>query len=901
MPAKVSSVALVVSTTLLFVACGGGNSTTTESTQAPDVVTPPVNTSSTKITMEAQGVEFATVQSLAMDSLSSEFDPTAPSEVSVTGVVRVAYLDGTQLRFLMDTDHGKSMNGSILLTQGKKIFAIPVEASSKQIFEPVVYAEPDDDLASGKNFPALKLAGLAEGNAMIAGEFHLSLEGGAAVDPNDKKFILYSKSTGEIYNFTQYLKFDSVTNSFKVSAEDMSTILAALPAGEYEATTVFMVGVSADPVVYEFSLSKSTSSMVGTVVDSVGASASGLSNAFVSITSYNGTLRILTTPDTSGNFSIASLPPGTYDVRLYDATLQSIAAAAVPIYPGTTSVSVQLKTSSKSTAASAKMPMAASEIRKDGTTQAAPVQTGPTKRPATREIGVKMKQAAAVSSCLPYSEDGKTLVSVSSADQDQRIACPVNIPVPKGTKEIRVTTHVTTEEFPEFTKIPNNPYNDSWDFKLTLPKSGVAENKGSVNQSHRDTGTTRVLSRCISVNELTTNNEYLLQGEISTTNIGDSSLSTTVTVSVENSCTALVVTSASASRGTLNSKTYKVFGQKAESRPMVSISAKSAPTAWGFPVEINYSPANAVLSQIRLGILQNGVVQMSDVNLISKAVDNKAGRLKFVDLQPPVFPGLSTTVESVQLLIELSGTVDGVAATTDARDSALAIDGRTDINVLLQLGDFVPLSRRFNPTEDVGGDSWGLNRTYQWVMKTSYLFNDINALHAASLSSPLITPSGTCPAKGSVLCHAGHNTGLEIDLRYLDETGTSANGALNGAPSPGKAKGYGILDLISLAKAEAATLSPAPKPNAEAATLSPEPKPNLVKLQKWIAQNRAMLEKHADDAEKIFVSKQIRLVLQGNFDRNTPIPGVTEWDKEPIQLYPHDAHKDHWHITLKNF
>ena len=431
---------------IALAACGGGGSPAETPTAPPPPVTPPAPLI-TNITTETQGAQYAKVQTVAMDTLSAEFDVTKPAQISVSGAIRAAFLDGAQLRFITDSDRGKGLEGKVVLTQDNKAFNVPIQVISKQVFEPVVYAEADEE-SPLKIYPALKLLGLAEGNALTTGEFRFALEGMPAVDQNDKKFIVYSETTHTVYNLTQYLSFDPAAKGFYVSAANMSALLATLPAGEFKASTMFMVGDKVEPVIYEYSLSKSSASMMGSVVDSAGAALTGLTNHYLSVSSYNGAFRVLVAPDAAGKFNLPAVPPGTYDVRLYGATLQTVAAAAVPVYAGAKSVEVQLKIPSKATAAQGKVSIASATSGEGRTPQAAPVQSGDVQRPAGRGIAGKTVMAAATSNaCQPYTSGGKTMVSAVSANEDQRMACQVNITVPKGTKEIRVTADVSTAEY----------------------------------------------------------------------------------------------------------------------------------------------------------------------------------------------------------------------------------------------------------------------------------------------------------------------------------------------------------------------------------------------------------------------------------------------------------------------
>ena len=56
--------------------------------------------------------------------------------------------------------------------------------------------------------------------------------------------------------------------------------------------------------------------------------------------------------------------------------------------------------------------------------------------------------------------------------------------------------------------------------------------------------------------------------------------------------------------------------------------------------------------------------------------------------------------------------------------------------------------------------SWATDSTIQWLTANAFRFDDISSLHIAQLSSGR-----------SVLDHAGHNDGVQLDIRYADGLG----------------------------------------------------------------------------------------------------------------------------------
>ncbi|WP_236610648.1 hypothetical protein, partial [Verminephrobacter aporrectodeae] len=107
-------------------------------------------------------------------------------------------------------------------------------------------------------------------------------------------------------------------------------------------------------------------------------------------------------------------------------------------------------------------------------------------------------------------------------------------------------------------------------------------------------------------------------------------------------------------------------------------------------------------------------------------------------------------------------------------------------------GDVAKLSgRRFGPRDD-GGDSWATRGTIKWLLENDlqysghrYRFNDISSQHVAQ------TRDGR-----SIMDHAGHSDGRQIDMRYADGQGGYSD-ALGG-----QGKGEHIKQLINAAAAE---------------------------------------------------------------------------------------------------
>jgi hypothetical protein len=158
----------------------------------------------------------------------------------------------------------------------------------------------------------------------------------------------------------------------------------------------------------------------------------------------------------------------------------------------------------------------------------------------------------------------------------------------------------------------------------------------------------------------------------------------------------------------------------------------------------------------------------------------------------------------------------------------------------------------------------------------------VSALHIAQLANGR-----------SVLGHAGHSDGSQLDLRYADGAGGFTD-QLGGA-----AEGSHIRDMLMTAAA------------AEVQAGGTAPKPQLARAIAWITANRALLESESANARRLYAGQNwIQLALRdGSFPNGQPIPtlnadnttqqpGIGAWTSQPANLRYVPAHLHHWHISL---
>ncbi|PMQ05704.1 hypothetical protein JaAD80_28400 [Janthinobacterium sp. AD80] len=448
--------------------------------------------------------------------------------------------------------------------------------------------------------------------------------------------------------------------------------------------------------------------------------------------------------------------------------------------------------------------------------------------------------------------------------------------MPKGTRYVGVRISVSTAEYPVYTT-QQSRYNDTWSYAvLGLPGASLAAT-GAVNQSHFTQGSI-ASTDCIDVGQHTAQGALAIGGSVSATNISDDQLPTSIRVELSLACTGLKVSKAQWLSP--NQDGHAVLQPlKASTNlpgPYLSIAQGAVTPAPTLPLELQYTPVTATLTDVSIGIsASGGDPAFNSGNLLAQASIQQPGKVTFPGLVLPAFEGGKIDKKAV-VAIRLKGQVNGSEAVSDpAEGGQVALRGDTAYIPLYLAGNAPALAaRRYGgrAPDNAGGDSWATRQATDWLLDKPYRFGDISGQHVAQTA-----------AGRSLLGDSGHGDGQQIDMRYADGAGgytDSLGGAGNGAA---------ILQLINDAQAEVAAGAPQ--------------KPKLARLVAWIAANRAMLALEAADAgtRVIYVGHSfVKLALvDGRFAAppHARIPGVPPWAK-PARVSIDPAHLGHWHISL---
>jgi hypothetical protein len=472
--------------------------------------------------------------------------------------------------------------------------------------------------------------------------------------------------------------------------------------------------------------------------------------------------------------------------------------------------------------------------------------------------------------------------TVVSAEQDEASFCEVSYTLPQGTANVGIAFTISSLEYPTYTQA-QSIFNDSWSYTL-FGLAGVPETSGEVNNTHY-THEHLTHTYCVDTAALTKNGPYTFKSKITATDVEDSYRSARVVMKVTENC-APVLRITTAEFLEKNKRGYRVVSPVTASDTgnlagnYISLPIQTDVQDWGIPLKVEYTPKEAKITRARIGIIDaNGILHLSNVDISKDITARAVGTLSFADLKIPAGIVAYRFAGKINVVLELEGTYENSTLTSEATE--IQHKGSPLFTPLFLAGDYFDAGRRFS-FRDTGNDSWATNGTINYLYTNLYRFNDVSALHVAQTSTG-----------NSILKHAGHSDGTQIDLRYADGAGGFSE-ELGGA-----GEGTHIRDMLNAAAAEV---------KAGGTT----PKPKLAQAIAWITANRALLEKEAVNARRIYVGLEWieqalhhgkfpdkkTLIPALNSDNTTQQPGPGLWKDEPSNVLYEDEHLHHWHISL---
>lgn len=790
--------------------------------------------------------------------------PNGADSVTVTGAVSDVLLKDGTLRFSTPGDTGVDQHAQFQLVHGGGAATLDLVIKTGLPTSVVTYIEPLDDGSFPQAPPLLSIGGLGPNNLIKPGALTFKVDGTEGLDLRDDSNGLITGPNQTAISLKQYWTRNP-DGAFVIDSANLGTLLNNLPNGLLNVGLNFVSKDGEFAVNYDFNATKAAARMTGKLVASGGAALPQLAGRKVLLRGYNSHYAAVATVDAAGQFVFDNVIPDTYQLTLSDLDHPNVVSISALVFDNSSTVNVTLvypfavqnKGSKLAATAAGGAPYSAGSVRQNGDAPAA--------RPAMRGgAPAAAKSAAAVTAA------GATFTAAAAA-QNQTITTPIAFTVPKDTKNVGVKVTVFSEEYPEWTT-KQSQYNDTWSYSVVgLPGSALSA-AGSVNLSHYTQGTVTKTS-CVDVTSLAKNNPFDVTGAVSATNIGDSALPTVTTVELTVGCVGLKVTSAKFLSPNKDAHPVldpiKVPGNLAG--PYISVAEGAGVGTHTVPLEVEYSPADADITEVNIGISADGDPLFATENLLGQTATKTPGKIKFPGLVLPAFAG--QTSGKVVLTVRLTGKVEDVEVTTDpAEGGQVAFKGGTAFTPLYLANDTAGLggARRYG-TRDAGGDSWATRAVIDWLGTKPYRFDDISGQHITQTA-----------AGRSILDHSGHSDGQQIDMRYADGQGGYSD------TLGGQGNGAGIKALFDAAAAEVAANLPQ--------------KPKLAALVAWITANRALLDAESADAgtRVIYIGpKFVKLALVDGMFSVSPavaIPGVSAWTM-PANVKIDSAHLSHWHLS----
>jgi hypothetical protein len=791
--------------------------------------------------------------------------PASGATVTTSGAIREALLRDGTLRFATPGDSGSEQHGRIVVRGDSVNTVLDVTVRTMRPTAPVSYEEPDENGNPPAAAPVLEVIGFWL-TATTGGDIAFRLADSAGLDLADDSIGTATGRNGARIALHDYWTFDRATATFSISGAAREQLLAALPGGPLALSLNFVSKDGMFTASYDLLAAHRGVLLQGRILHSDGRPVTSLLDRTMLLAGYNTGHRVVTPITYRGEFDFANVIPDTYQLTLVELDNPGVTSVSTAIYDTTTEATVTIVypvPGQGATHGEARRPesYAASSVIQDG---------APPPRQAVR--GRKQPPALAA---------GRgTVFSAVAGAQDETVSVPVSFAVPQGTQGVNVQVSVFTEEYPYYTS-QHSEYNDTWSYSVTgLPGVSLVAN-GSVNDSHY-LQPTITRSQCVDVSQQATAGALTVGGIVSATNIGDGELPTTSTVELTLGCTDLQVSSARfmSPNASGNPVLEPIHVSDSSNEivnipgPYLSLQATAADGTHTLPLEIRYTPANATITEVQVGVSTDPLLpRLSSVNLLDQPHVKSPGKISFPSLSLPPFPGVTTTGK-VTATVRLRGIVDGSEKESLPRKGGqLTFEGKSSFIPLYLAGAVAPLdTRRYNAPHDAGGDSWATRHTIDWLLGRPYRFDDISGMHVAQ------TAGGR-----SILGHAGHSDGQQVDMRYADGQGGYTD------ELGGQDNGSHIQALITAAAQEVAGNAPQ--------------KPKLAALQAWIKANRAMLEADAITGftRKIYIGNAfIKLALiDGKFNAGamSAIPGITAWAR-PYNVFSVNGHLHHWHISV---
>lgn len=396
-------------------------------------------------------------------------------------------------------------------------------------------------------------------------------------------------------------------------------------------------------------------------------------------------------------------------------------------------------------------------------------------------------------------------VSASGGAENAVIEGSASLSVPKGTKKLTLSYVVSTAEYPTYV-LQQSIYNDVWSLSVTAPDgSTLFEQTRQINsQLSQDpvwlpNGSTGTLKKEFDVSGLTANAAASFVVRVSSVNIGDDLLATTVNATLD-ATEPLIITSAVAT----DSEIVTVNDGSYYSIPRTGATNTTDRT---FTVELS-KPSGSTLTKASVELLDSSSAQLMAV--LTDVAPGAAGVEVLDDQDTSAKLKIRVTIQNP------TSTVGGVPPPTRDIGYRLTIKandaGGNEIKDEKTVSGKRSLWRMPNGlarygSRDAGGDDWVSRGGYNWLVTNNNLLQAIDDISGEH---------------GTDLGHSSHDRGTDIDFYHFYRFPGATTGTSN----------YNLLtaDVV----AAFGTLQPAPVPPAATAALN--------RVAAWLAATRTGLQ-----------------------------------------------------------
>lgn len=325
------------------------------------------------------------------------------------------------------------------------------------------------------------------------------------------------------------------------------------------------------------------------------------------------------------------------------------------------------------------------------------------------ESSVSDRLSAHTSSINPTRAGSESLgyliakASSTAKAQGQAIIDTASVVIPNDVTSITIRTTVSTPEYPTYTTV-NSQYNDSWHYTYSVGDT-IQTKQGNVNSTHASIGTI-TSSETIDVSTMTGTSIHLYTRS---TNIGDSALSTTVTVEVFTDIKQFAINSFIHHEGLgaagplwyigVGENTHRTWRAKVQFTPVDTVLSKAQ---CRYTVgTVDYDIASAILTSLSEG---EAWLDMGFQNLSSFPTS-------------PAHGNISCDFEGIN--------ADGAVMTSESATIMSLPGGKSSIIPLTRLN--IP-GRRYSG-HDIGGDDWMTAAMRSYMMSNDFIYNDASREH----------------------------------------------------------------------------------------------------------------------------------------------------------------------------